>query len=861
MWQKARDIFDAALELPKAQQFDFLKASCHGDTRLLGMVQGLLACDEEDDTLVSSNAREQLGRVLDRTFDNPREGRRLGPWRLAERLGHGGMGAVYLAERDDPFHMRAALKLVRFDMEDERARRLFRAERQILAQLDHPNIARLLDGGETPEGAPYLVMEFVDGVPITEYCDSRRLSIRERIELVCKVCDAVQYAHQNLVIHRDIKPGNILIDAQGEPKLLDFGIAKLLEDHDDSRTKATLTSGRLLTPNYASPEQLLAEHVTTAGDVYSLGVLLYELLCGTRPHQLTGQSLLQIQETLDRGTPLPPSKALDTLDDADIARVRAISPSHLRRRLKGDLDTILLYALRREAHLRYASAGQFAEDLRRHLKGEPVLARPGSWTYRAGKFVKRNRTAVVAALLLAVFGVGFLIQSRIQTKRVARERDLSNSTVELLVSSFRSADPGEARGRTLTAPEILENGLAAVRREKDQHPDAQATLLLAIGRIYLNLGALERADLILNEAKELRGEIYDENDPKMAESYHYLAELCHEQGQYDQGERLAEDAVRIRRNQRNPVLTAESMLLLGRLLCRRGDRLESLPILEEALELLRNNNANDEIVSDALVELAYARTVMGDFDPAEQLLKEALAIQNGITDQPDPRKAVILRHLGNIYLRREQRDEAVRYLEESLDMNRQLYNGKHGNIAVLLHDLAKIKRRQGDLDAAEDLNRQSIALKRELLGYNHPSIAGTLHNLAIVLTGKKDLEGALEAELEALAVHRESLGRENSNLATLHWNMGFLLREMGRPREAELHMSICFDLICRFEPDNVRWLTAARVDWARAAHAAGEKDLARNILQEGLRALGPEHPLAERLNKLLTEYQSLDSNY
>jgi non-specific serine/threonine protein kinase/serine/threonine-protein kinase len=416
--QRVRLLFEEALERDQASRAAFLDEATGGDAELRGEVESLLHALDQSGDLLEHSAPSMLAETFDES-DSWIVGSRAGPYHIVRRVGHGGMGVVYEAVRaDDQFRKRVAIKFLRSGFESELAVRRFRYERQILAGLDHPNIAGLLDGGVTADGQPYFVMEYVEGEPITAYCDSRGLSVRERVALFGQVCAAVQYAHEQLIVHRDLKPSNILVTADGTVKLLDFGIAKLLGEDGD---EVPLTRGaRALTPEYASPEHLRATRITTTSDVYSLGVVLYELLAGRRPHRLEGRLLSEIEQIVCETDPERPSAAVTDAAAAQRGERRA---GRLAARLAGDLDEIVLMALRREPERRFGSAVELADDLRRHLDGLPVRARPDSATYRLRKFVRRRRTEVAAAGLVFASLLAGVVGIAQQARRAEVERD------------------------------------------------------------------------------------------------------------------------------------------------------------------------------------------------------------------------------------------------------------------------------------------------------------------------------------------------------------------------------------------------------------------------------------------------------
>src|SRR5262245_39139783 len=369
-WQRIKGILDDALEAPAGERAALIAARCEGDEELRREVESLAAA-AEGWTFIDRPASGDPAPVYEEDRP-PHAGDRLGAYELLSELGSGGMGMVYLARRaDDEFQKRVAIKLIRPGMASDFALQRFRSERQIAASLEHPNIARLLDGGATPDGKPYFVLEHVDGEPLTEYCDRRSLPIPERLRLFLEVCMPVMYAHQNLVVHRDIKPRNILVTPEGEPKLLDFGIAKLLDPEANEGAGETGTLFRMMTPDYASPEQIRGERITTASDVYALGVVLYELLAGKKPYAVTGNTPGELLRVVCERDPEKPSVTAN------------------RRELRGDLDAIVGKAMRKEPERRYASVAAFADDIRNHMAGRPVLARRGTFVYRAGKFARR----------------------------------------------------------------------------------------------------------------------------------------------------------------------------------------------------------------------------------------------------------------------------------------------------------------------------------------------------------------------------------------------------------------------------------------------------------------------------------------
>lgn len=533
LWARAKALFDAALERPLDERARFVESAAEGDAALRIEVEWLLSAhyEAEADSFIDEPA---IAPLADLHSERDWVGRLLGPYRVVGQIGRGGMGAVFRAVRDDDqYHKEVAIKVVMRGVDNDLVRERFRSERQILATFDHPNIARLLDGGSADDGSPYLVMELVDGEPITVYARNRPLAAR--LALFRQVCSAVSDAHRKLVVHRDIKPGNILVGRDGVPRLLDFGIAKILEGGPGGGATGLVRG--MMTPEYASPEQVRGEPITTASDVYSLGVVLYELVTGVRPHRLVGRNLLDLARLHD-AEPAKPSAVIDPSWGPDWVK--------LRRRLRGDLDTIILKALRREPDRRYASVDQLAEDLERHLDGRPVLARPDTPAYRAGKFVRRHRAGVAAAAALTLAAAAASWNLAVQARRVARERDRAQEVSRFLIRLFRVSSPSEARGNALTAREVLDEGVSRVRDDLSGRPDVRATLLQTLGTAYQRLGLSDPAAQLLQESLRLRSEIREGESLDVAAALHELAGVLVVQGDLVGAERCYRRALAIR---------------------------------------------------------------------------------------------------------------------------------------------------------------------------------------------------------------------------------------------------------------------------------------------------------------------------
>ena len=555
-YQQVKALFYATQELEPEDRAAFLAQRCDGDASLRYAVEELLASANKIEAFIEKPAYAIIGQSLANDLSAPFvEGKRIGQYQILRKLGEGGMGAVYLARRaDEVYEKQVAIKLIRRGFDNAELLRRFYNERQILARLDHPNIARLLDGGATEDGLPYYVMDYVEGRPLLDYCDEQTLAIEDRLKIFRTVGSAVQHAHQNLIIHRDLKPNNILVTKDGVPKLLDFGIAKVFQPEADTRSsEVTVTELRVMTPEYASPEQIAGKHITTASDVYSLGVILYQLLTGQRPYRFRSPSPQDIAQAISEQEPTKPSQAVSgkakrakgkeerakssdgqlTTDNGQ--KTNPQSEIRNPKFLRGDLDNIVLMALRKEPARRYASVEQFATDIGRYLEGLPVIARRDTFSYRASKFVKRNRYAVAAALIVAMLllaGVGGIVRQakiatiqrdRAQKEAVKAERINKFFQDMLARANVRWSASGSGKKQNVTVIEALDEATAKIENELNDEPEVKAEILTTIGDTYNAIGRVDLAERPFELALALRRSVFPPDHIRIAESLYYLA--------------------------------------------------------------------------------------------------------------------------------------------------------------------------------------------------------------------------------------------------------------------------------------------------------------------------------------------------
>ena len=743
-WARINEIFHQACERAPAERDAFLRSMCAGDTELHDAVRTLL---DQDARAEGALAGVVLG-ALDRLPVQFGPGSRVGPYRIVRELGRGGMGAVYLAERaDEQFEQRVALKLIKPGLDTEQILKRFRAERQILARLQHANIARLLDGGVTEEGNPFFAMEHVDGVRIDDYCAAHGLGVDERLALFRAVCGAVMYAHTQLIVHGDLKPANMLVGADGQVRLLDFGLARVLTEEPGS--EQTQAGFRALTPAYASPEQVRGERVGTATDVYALGVILYELLAGVRPYELDSASAQDVERIVCTTQPEPPSAratAVTTSADGGAAALR------LRRRLKGDLDVICLKALRKEPERRYGSVEAMLADIERHQRGFPVLARPDSAGYRVGRFVSRHRTGmgVGVAILIAVSGlVGFY------TWRLAGERDRARleatraeQVSQFLKELFAVSDPRESGGETITARELLDKGADRLDTELVDQPEIRASMMRLIGDVYAGLGLNTRARTLLERALAEHRRLHGPVHAEVATSEVMLAVVLDNQDDLEAADSLFAHAL----------VTRER--LLG------PDHADVLEVLHHVTNL---------------------RAQQGRLDEAVAIGRRVLDLEKRQVPADERRVANAAVRLGGLLRDDGQLDEAEQLLRDGLERQRVLYGDTSLRVASTARNLGALLRRRGSLDAAEPLLREALDIRRKMLGELHPDFIVALSTLGGLMGDRGNVTGAIAALAEVIELETRSAGKPTSNLAVYHYNLGNVLRDDGRADQAVSH--------------------------------------------------------------------------
>ena len=804
-WVRVKTLFAQALALPDAERDGWIATECGDDAETLAELRSLLAAQKAPRSDFLSRGESLFSPIFGASADAanaPAPGTRVGPYVLLREVGAGGMGRVFLAERaDGQVNRQVALKLIRGEFSNPELLRRFVRERDTLARLAHPNIATLYDGGVAEDGAPYFTMEFVEGEPVDRWCDARRLDVRARIGLVLRICDAVQHAHRNLIVHRDIKPSNILVTAEGEPKLLDFGIAKpLVADPVDG--EHTGANAQPMTREYAAPEQVLGEPVTIATDEYSLGVLLYQLLSGHRPYRRAELGEIGWSKAILEEPPEPLDRAIDrsprgdaVRDAAGIAAARSTTVESLKRLLQGDPERIVQRALAKAPEARYSTVGALADDLRAYLDGRALSG--GTRTYRMRKFVRRHwlPLAAGAAAVLAIVGgtTGIAWEAR-QREHAAesalREAKTSASVKDFLIGLFEAVDPQEAKGRNITARELLDRGKKNIDTKPPDDPIVKAEMQAVLGRIDFRLGLHAEASELQRQAATAFG----------ADGTHPLQVL---QAELDRSETLVEaldfktaaatlaaadtdlkampDApVR----ERTRLLTLQSALAVQQ---RKFD--DAKRDADAALELARRPPVDDRLLTHALLLAGDAEWGRHALDAAEAHFREGLALAERTEGADGMTTASMHRNLGIIAASRSHYADALAEVRISLDIHNRILGPEHPLTLDDMTEVAQYQQHLGHFREASELLAQTDAIQQRTLGAENPARGGTLVNLGVARIGDEDLPGAEHAFEGAIAVWQPKFGRDFPGVQFAVGNLGHVHRLEGRLDEAEAELA------------------------------------------------------------------------
>jgi serine/threonine protein kinase len=772
----------------------------------------------------------------------------IGPYRLVQRQGVGGMGEVWRAEQTEPLRRTVALKLIKAGMDTKAVVARFDSERQALALMDHPNIAKVFDAGATPEGRPYFVMEYVPGLPITEYCDKHRLTLKERLALFMQVCDGVQHAHQKAIIHRDLKPSNVLVeelDHKPVPKIIDFGLAKATGSRLTDMTMFTEVGVMLGTPAYMSPEQADSQerNIDTRTDVYSLGVILYQLLVGSLPfssHDQRDQGTEVMLRKIREQEPTRPSTKIKSLGDSssEFALQRREEPQALARHLRGELDWITLKALEKDRARRYGSPSELSMDIQRYLQDQPVLAGPPSATYRTGKFIRRHRFGVAVAAATVLLLIGFATTMAVQARRIAKERDRANREAEaskrvadFMTRMFKVSDPGEARGNSVTAREILDQASNEIDSGLASDPEVQARMLNVMGNVYYNLGLFARAESLLSRAVEIRRRVLGSQNLDTLDSIDELGSAIWQQARYPEAEKLVREALDGRQRILGPNHpdTLTSMNNLGLLLRLEGKTADAEKLFRYVLDQRRRTlgpDDNETLHSDN--NLALIVWDEGHLSEAESLLRQASEGWRRLYGMEHPSTLMATANLAGLLNEEGHQAESEKLNREVLAVKIRVLGPEHPHTLLTRDNLAQTLTKEGRYAEAEKLERETIEIDRHVLGPQHPSTVNSMLTMADILTGMGKYPELEKLRYEVLDVRRRTLGPDHPDTLSALELVGNTLAYEKQYAKAE---TIFREAVQRARQNSDKSVRAtAWYNYACGAAIAGHRDAAFDYL-------------------------------
>ena len=847
---RIQSLFHDVADLPEDERNARLRQECGADAGLRAAVEAMI----EEDRRSGSVLDQPLAATAASALAPPAAPDRIGPYRLLEVIGEGGMGVVYRAARED-LEAEVALKILRDAWLSPARRERFAQEQRTLAQLTHPSIARLYDAGSLADGAPWFAMELVDGVPLNVYCRTSRASVEQRLTLVCAVAEAVQFAHSRAIIHRDLKPSNILVKPDGSIRLLDFGIAKHLDD-SGAPADHTRTGLRLMTPAYAAPEQVRGEQVGIYTDVYALGVLLYELLAGRPPFDLSRQTPAEAAERIAAAEPERPSVAAQRDGEGATA-----SPAAWR-----DLDLLTLKAMHKDPRRRYATAEAFARDIRRFLRLEPLEASPDSLRYRAGKFVRRNARALAAAaaVFLAVGALAAFFTLRLTSARneARAEAARAERIQRFMLNLFQGGDEAAGPSEGLRVADLLDQGVQQAR-QLDSEPAIQAELYLTLGSLYLKQGSLDRAAEVLELARSRRAALHGPTHAEYARTLVALGELRAAQARFDEAETLIREAYSIheRALPAGHPAQARTLSALGAVLSERGRYPDSIRVLEKAVRAAgdgpdaagilyelanaefyaghyeRAESLNQRVlplfrqsrgeghpsVSDVIINLGAIRSEMGDFAGAAERYREALKITEAWFGPNHPKTASNLTMLGRSLVRLEQTPEALAALNRAIAIQESHFGPNHPRVASALNELGTLARSAGRLDEAEASYRRAWAIWQQVHGPAHYLNGIAVSNLASLELDRGRLPRAEAYMRDALALFIAATGPGHSNAGIARLKLGRVLLRSAKYAEAEKELRTGLAILEPQMEANSPWLEAGRKDLASLPPASSAR--------------------------------------
>ncbi len=781
-WFEIKNLFNKALDSPAEERKKFLNDLNKKNPEIYKEVISLLNSFENSENFLENPIT--AANYLNEESEDLYIGKQLGPYKIENKIAEGGMGVVYLGIRtDEQFKKKVAIKLIKGGQSSGYILKRFQNERQTLANLDHPNIAKLLDGGTLEDGNQFFIMEYIDGVQIDTYCDDNKLSINERLKLFQKVCSAVHYAHRNLVIHRDIKPSNILVTKEGEPKLLDFGIAKILENEESKyETILTKTGSWNFTPEYASPEQVKGEKITTSSDIYSLGVLLYKLLSGHHPYKFPSYLPIDVNKIVCETQPEKPSTIIQTTEEFQskdginkiinpdlIGNLRNENIEKILKKLSGDIDNIILMALRKEPERRYASVEQFSEDIRRHLVGLPVIARKDTFLYISSRFIKRHKFGVAASIVIFLLFISGILGIIWQANVAAKQRDMAKIEAEktnrintFLQNMLASPDPVE-EGKDVKVTDILDKAVSKIDSNFEEQPEIKASIRTTIGITYQNLGLYKKAIVQFKKALIARKILYGKFSEKIAESTKNLALAYHYFGDFKKAKTLYEESLNI------------------------YHKIDSV-----------NNFSYSEALND------YATLIMdlGEYDRAIKLFKDVIKLDEKIFPGNNVNTAAAYNNLAiNLDYKNDERNAEI-YYRKAISMDSAALGGNNYILAHPINNLAFIYLKKKNFQEAINLFQRSYNIRKRLLPDNHPELGFAIYNLGCTYWYVKNYDKALNLLYEAIAMWHKNLPSDHPYFGNAYYWIGKIFNSENKPDKSLYYLKESLKIRLKKESEN-----------------------------------------------------------
>lgn len=864
-WKELSRIFDMVLTLPADGRTAYLLKLCGGDAGLQKRVEQMLkdmeASDDYFEGKIEKNQEliQELDSLLLHTDneDDFFEGKTIGRWNLTELIGRGGMGSVYKARRTDESGIRqtGALKIIHKSLITPSHIERFKLEQQILSGLQHPNIAGFIDSGITNDGIPYMVMEYVEGESILSYCDRKKIPMKQRLELFKTICRTIQFAHKSLIVHRDLKPDNILVTDDGHIKILDFGIAKLLDPNLYEVTGVqTQTGMRLLSLEYASPEQISGKPVTTSADIYSLGILLYKLLTGLHPYDTKNLNYREVEKmVLGQIAPLASSRFQNARQEQkdEIAENRQIAYKGLVKKLQGDLDAIISKTLRKEPERRYDSVESLIIDIDRHKSGLPIYARSDTLGYRTKKFIQRHRTGVTvaASMALLIAAIVLLYTIRVTTERNRAEQAAEQARLEaekaeavknFLIDVFEVSDPNLSLGESITAQELLDQGSERIDEELSGQPEIQAEMLGVMGEVYQQLGLFDKAGELLEESLSKYRTLQELDPVVLAGALNRLALLQYNQGDFEASIGLLENALALREShpETDPEELSEAQNNLATLYMENGQYEPADSLLRLAIET-RRSFEHPAGLAESLNTLAILQYDQGNLDEAETLYEEVLALEQSYLEPDHPSLAETTHNLAQLYWTRGKLDVAERLFREVIEIDKRVFGEDHTTVALDLNSLALVLMDKGDFDEAETAYREAIAIQEVKLGEEHPDLTATYYNLGSMYSFTGQYKLAEPILRRALEIDKKLFDENHPNVGIDMTSLGGVLIALGNYKEAGLLLDEALSIFEEVFADDHPRIASVQLRRGELAYHLGNYEEAEILLSHAL-------PVAEK---------------